>query len=183
VRTPPPVQIDVERDGERYAVRAAVRIDAPPKLVWDTLTDYERIRDFMPGVQHSRVLTRDGNRLTVEHRGEYSVLFFVRPVRVRFAVEHTPFVTIVARGLPQLADGSASTLREFNGRYDLSVVRDGEVQLVYEARFELAEALPPLIGPLFGTAAMRSTLRADFDALVREVARRRAARPAIEKAR
>lgn len=178
---PAPVVVDVDRDGERWIVRAAVRIDAPPKLVWDTLTDYERLRDFMPGVQTSRVVARDGNRLTVEHRGEFRVLFFERPVRVRLAVEHQPFTSIEARGLPTLADGSASTLREFAGRYQLTVVRDGEVDLVYDARFVLAEPLPIVIGPLFGTAAMRSTLRADFDALVREVERRRRAQPSVSK--
>ncbi len=158
-----------------------MRLAAPPKLVWDTLTDYERLRDFMPGVSSSRVLERDGNRLTVEHHGEFELLFFTRPVRVRLAVEHRPFTTIVARSLPQLADGGRPTLRDFVGRYELAVVRDGEVRLAYDTRFELAEPLPPVIGPLFGTLAMRSAIRADFEALIREVERRRARLRSIEK--
>jgi carbon monoxide dehydrogenase subunit G len=160
-----------------------VRLVAPPKLVWDTLTDYERLREFMPGVSSSRVLARDGNRLTVEHRGEFDLLFLARPVRVRLAVEQRPFTTIVARSLPQLADGSAATLRDFSGRYELAVVRDGQVQLVYDARFELADPLPPVIGHLFGTMAMRSAIRADFEALIREIERRRSAARSIEKSR
>ncbi len=178
-----PLQLDVQRDGDRFEIRATVRFAAPPKLVWDTLTDYERLREFMPGVSSSRVLERDGNRLTVEHRGEFGLLFFTRPVRVRLAVEHRPYTTIVARALPRLADGEASTLREFVGRYALAVVRDGEVRLDYEARFELADPLPPVIGPLFGTMAMRSAIRADFEALIREIERRRAAVPPVEKRR
>jgi len=160
-----------------------VRLAAPARIVWDTLTDYERLRDFMPGVTSSRVLERDGNRLTVEHHGEFDLLFFARPVRVRLAVEHRPFTTVVARSLPQLADGSRPTLRDFVGRYELAVVRDGEVRLAYDARFELAQPLPPVIGPLFGTMAMRSAIRADFDALIREIERRRAAAASIETGR
>jgi carbon monoxide dehydrogenase subunit G len=178
-----PLQLEVQRDGDHFEIHAAVRFAAPPKLVWDTLTDYERLREFMPGVSSSRVLERDGNRLTVEHRGEFDLLFFTRPVRVRLAVEHRPFTTIVARSLPQLVDGSASTLRDFVGRYELAVVRDGEVRLAYDARFELAEPLPPVIGPLFGTLAMRRAIRADFEALIREVERRRAAVAPIEGSR
>lgn len=158
-----------------------MRIAAPPKLVWDTLTDYERLHEFMPGVSSSRVLERDGNRLTVEHRGVFDLLFFARAVRVRLAVEHRPFTTIVARSLPQLADGSPSTLREFAGRYELAVVRDGAIRLAYDAHFELAEPLPPLIGPLLGTIAVRGAIRADFEALIREVERRRAALLSIQR--
>jgi ribosome-associated toxin RatA of RatAB toxin-antitoxin module len=178
-----PLQLEVQRDGDRFEIHAAVSFAAPPRLVWDTLTDYERLRDFMPGVSSSRVIERDGNRLTVEHHGEFDLLFFARPVRVRLAVEHRPFTTIVARSLPQLADGSPPTLRDFVGRYELAVVRDGEVRLAYDARFELAEPLPPVIGALFGTMAMRSAIRADFDALIREIERRRAAVAPIERGR
>ncbi|GAB4464260.1 MAG: hypothetical protein OHK0044_01200 [Burkholderiaceae bacterium] len=176
-----PLQLDVQRDGDRFEVRAAVRLAAAPKLVWDTLTDYERLREFIPGVTSSRVLERDGDRLIVEHRGEFGLLFIARPVRVRLAIEHRPFTTIVARALPRLADGSASTLRDFSGRYELAIVRDGEVRLGYEARFELADPLPPVIGPLFGTMAMRSTIRADFEALIREIERRQSALPSIQR--
>jgi carbon monoxide dehydrogenase subunit G len=178
-----PLQLEVERSGDRFDVRAAVRLAAPPKLVWDTLTDYERLREFMPGVSSSRVVARDGNRLTVEHRGEFGLVFLARPVRVRLAVEHRPFTTIVARSLPLLADGSASTLRDFSGRYELAVVRDGGVRLSYDARFELADPLPPVIGYLFGTMAMRRAIRADFEALIREIERRRSAAPSIERSR
>jgi hypothetical protein len=40
-----------------------------------------------------------------------------------------------------------------------------------------------VIGPLFGTVAMRSAIRADFEALIREIERRRAAVPRIERSR
>jgi hypothetical protein len=167
-----PLQLDVRRDGDRFEIHAAVHVAAPPKLVWETLTDYEHLREFIPGVSSSRVLERDGNRLTVEHHGTFDLLFFARPVRLRLAVEHRPFTTIIARSLPQLADGGPPTLRDFAGRYELSVVRDGAVRLVYDAHFELAEPLPPLIGTLFGTMAIRSAIRADFEALIREIERR-----------
>jgi hypothetical protein len=49
------------------------------------------------------------------------------------------------------------------------------VRLDYDARFELATPLPPLVGTLFGVAAVRQTMRAQFEAMLREIERRQQA--------
>lgn len=176
--------IDVRRDGETFFVQASADIAADPRTAWNTITDYQRLREFLPDVERSRVLARDGNRLTVEHRGQFRLYFYTRPVRVRLAVEHEPFARVIARSDPGTVDGEAPTLRSFVGRYVLTVVEVGGragVRLHYDAQFELTEGLPPLIGPLFGAAIVRATMREQFEAMVREIERRQAARPAIEK--
>jgi hypothetical protein len=43
--------------------------------------------------------------------------------------------------------------------------------------------LPPIIGPLFGTAAVRQTLREQFGAMVTEIERRSRARQGLQKDR
>jgi uncharacterized membrane protein len=40
----------------RRLVRARVRVDAPLEAVWATLTDYERLADFIPGLAECRLL-------------------------------------------------------------------------------------------------------------------------------
>jgi hypothetical protein len=77
--------------------------------------------------------------------------------------------------------GCHSRCRAFDGRYTLTVLGGAgagapRVRLDYSARFELAEPLPPIIGPLFGTAAVRQTLREQFGATVTEIERRSSAR-------
>lgn len=176
-------RIDVRRDGPTFYVLASADIAADPRVVWDTLTDYERLAEFLPDVERSRVLARDGPRLTVEHRGAFRMLLFERPVRLRLAVEHEPYARIVARSAPGLVGGESQTLRAFYGRYVLTVVGGGStrVRLDYDAQFELAEPLPPVIGPMFGTALVRGTMREHFEAMLREIRRRQAQQPRIGK--
>jgi len=51
-------QIQVSKVGKRNrrVVRARVRVDAPLEAVWATLTDYEGLADFIPGLSECRLL-------------------------------------------------------------------------------------------------------------------------------
>lgn len=176
--------IEVERDGQRFHVRASAEIHADPRTAWETITDYQRLREFVPDVEHSLVVARNGNRLVVEHRGAFHLLFIEIPVRVRLAVQHEAYERVVARSQAGMVDGEPQTLREFTGTYVLTVIgrdRRAGVRLDYESHFELAEPLPPVLGELFGTAMVQRGMRQQFEAMVREIERRQAARPSIEK--
>lgn len=176
--------IEVERNGQRFHVRASAEIQADPRTAWETITDYERLREFVPDVERSRVVAREGGRLIVEHRGAFHLFFIEIPVRVRLAVQHEPFERVVARSQAGTVEGNPQTLREFAGTYVLTVIgrdRRAGVRLDYESRFELVEPLPPVLGQLFGTAMVQRGMRQQFEAMVREIERRQAARPSIEK--
>jgi len=165
-------------------VHARAEIQADPRTAWETITDYERLRDFLPDVERSRIVARDGNRFVVEHRGAFHLLFIEIPVRVRLAVRHEPYERVVARSQPGTVDGAAQTLRDFSGTYVLTVVgrdRRAGVRLDYQSKFELAEPLPPVLGQLFGTAMVARGMRQQFEAMVREIERRQAARSPIER--
>lgn len=176
--------VTVEREGDTFYVRARASVAVDPRVAWDTITDYEHMRDFLPNIERSKVIARSGTRMTVEHVGQFPLFFFDVPVRVRLVVVQQPFERIVARSEPGEVDGAPQTLRSFMGRYDLAVIsieRRAGVRLEYESQFELAEPLPPIIGDLFGTAMVTKTVRLQFEAMVREMVRRQAGRPSIEK--
>lgn len=178
--------VTVEREGDTFYVRARASVAVDPRIAWDTITDYEHMRDFLPNIERSKVIARSGTRMTVEHVGQFPLFFFDVPVRVRLVVVQQPFERIVARSEPGEVDGAPQTLRSFMGRYDLAVIsieRRAGVRLEYESQFELAEPLPPIIGDLFGTAMVTKTVRLQFEAMVREMVRRQAGRPSIEKSR
>jgi len=169
--------VEVRRDAEVYNVHASAQLAAGQRVVWDALTDYERLREFVPGVRRARVLERQGNRLLLEQSGVFSLLFFELPVQLRLDVVHLPYSTVIAQLAPAEAGGDSS-LRSFSGRYRISSgdgLPPAVVQLDYDARFELAAPLPPLVGPLFGVAAVRQTMRAQFEAMLREIERRQQA--------
>lgn len=176
--------VTVEREGDTFYVRARASVAVDPRIAWDTITDYEHMRDFLPNIERSKVIARSGTRMTVEHVGQFPLFFFDVPVRVRLVVVQQPFERIVARSEPGEVDGAPQTLRSFMGSYDLAVIsieRRAGVRLEYESQFELAEPLPPIIGYLFGTAMVTKTVRLQFEAMVREMVRRQAGRPSIEK--
>lgn len=178
-------RVEVSLDGEIYSVRASAQLAADQRVVWETLTDYERLREFIPGVTRARVLARTGNQLSIEQVGVFSVLFIDLPVRVRLAVQHLPYTMVLARMDANPLDAGEPTLRSFSGRYTLSAIRLAQragVRLDYDAQFELTRPLPVVIGPLFGVAAVRGTMRAQFEAMLREIERRQALLVAAEQA-
>lgn len=178
--------VTVEREGDTFYVRARASVAVDPRVAWNTITDYEHMRDFLPNIERSKVIARSGTRMTVEHVGQFPLFFFDVPVRVRLVVVQQPFERIVARSEPGEVDGAPQTLRSFTGSYELAVIgieRRAGVRLEYESQFELTEPLPPIIGHLFGTAMVTKTVRLQFEAMVREMVRRQAGRPSIEKSR
>lgn len=187
--------VEVERDGDRFSVMARATVNADARTAWETLTDYERLPQFIPGIQRSRVVARSGGaeseRLTVEYAGRVTLPFFSLPTYVWLDVRHQPPTEVLAQSIPpprQSPGDPAPTLREFTSRYTLTPLepQPGErsrLELVYSARFALAEPLPPLIGPLFGTLAVRHVMREQFEAMVAEITRRAATRPAAAVSR
>jgi len=176
--------VSVERDGNTFHVTARASVAIDPRIAWDTITDYENMREFLPNIERSRVISRNGARLVVEHVGQFPLFFFDIPVRVRLAVTQQPYERVVARSESGEIDGEPQTLRSFSGSYDLTVVtveRRAGVRLVYASHFEMAEPLPPIVGDLFGTAMVTKTVRSQFEAMLREMARRQAAKASIEK--
>lgn len=185
---PAAVQLEVSRDGERFHVTARADMNADPRTAWDTLTDYERLPEFVPGIARVSVLSRAarpaGEQLAIEYAGTFRLLFLSIPTQVWLDVQQQPFTDIRAQLGPARSGAPAPTLKAFDGRYTLAVIGRGErgtmrVRFQYDARFELAAPLPPVIGALFGTAAVRHVLREQFSAMVAEIERRSRQQPGL----
>lgn len=171
--------VEVTRESDAFNVVASADIDADPSVAWDTVTDYEHLPRFVPGVLHARVLARQSDgvrqRLLVEQTGELRFLFFVRRVGVLLDVRHQPPTRVEARALPRAAPGhdEEASVTDFEGTYVLAPIAGG-VRLDYRARFAPTFDLPPILG----TLAVRQTMKRQFDALIAEIGRRqRALRP------
>lgn len=159
------VVVQAERRGEGVEVHARAFVAAPLPVVWQVLTDYERLPRFIPGLAKSAVRQRQGNRLMVEQSGEARFFLFSFPIEVTLEVHESPSEWIASRAV-------SGNVRRMNGRYDLQVnaARPG-VLLIYQGLVEPDFELPPLIG----TAALRSTVEEQFGAMVAEIERRAAA--------
>ena len=156
------VHVDAQRSGDSIEVRAYATISTTPDLVWQVITDYGRLSEFIPGITKSTIVSRTGNRAQVEQEGEARFLIFSLPIRVRFDVVEHPREWLTSRSV-------GGNVRRMVARYDVEVVRE-RVTLRYLGSIEPDFELPPLVGML----ALRSTLESQFGAMVREIERRAA---------
>jgi len=164
------VSIDAERRGDTIEIRARALIAAPAALVWQVLTDYERLPGFIPGLAKSVIRERQGNRLVVEQTGEARFLLFSFPIEVRYEVVESPPSAISSRAI-------GGNLRRMNGRYVLQPAPagaaggEGAVLLRYDGEMEPSFDVPSFIG----LVAVRSMVEQQFTAMVAEIERRAAA--------
>lgn len=166
------VVVHASRQGEVLHVEASAEVEGDVREVWQVLTDYDHLSDFIPGMRVSRIVARDARRLLVEQKGELRLLFFSYPIEVKLAVDEVPYERINARAV-------AGDFKEMTGAYRLQADR-GRVRLRYSGRLTPDFLVPPLIG----TFMLRRNVEKQFGALVDEIARRReAARPSTARPR
>lgn len=156
------LSVETLRRGPAVEVKAYALIDAAYATVWSTLTDFDRLAEFVPGMSSSRVLEHRGNTWTVEQRGETRFLFFSFPVAVTVLATARPPDALDVRLLK-------GNLRRLDGGYRMEVAPGGKIALRWTGLVEPA-SLPPLLGELL----MRSGIRSQFTGMVREIERREA---------
>lgn len=158
------VRIESAGQGEGVVVTAFADMQVDPRTAWSVISDYDHLAEFIPDMQSSRVVRRDGDRLLVDQAGHFGFLFFQQAVAVRLEVVESPREHIVARAV-------SGNLRQMEGRYALEVLASGEVRLSYAGLLEPEFPLPPVVG----RAVMRRVMTRQFNALVEEIVRRDAA--------
>jgi len=163
------VTVEASREGTAVRVSAHATLRAPLDLVWRTLTDYERLPEFIPGLARSRVIEKRGAEVILEQAGEARLLFLAFPIEVTVAsVARSPFVLDV-----HLIRGN---LRRLDGGYRIEPMERGRLALHWNGLIEPWALLPPLIGELL----MRANIENQFLGMVREIERRAASRPGAE---
>jgi hypothetical protein len=172
------VKVDVRRSGRRFEAEAVFDLAADAQTVWDTITDYDTLPRFMPGIRRCRVLERqvmaDGDeQLVVEQLGEFRFMLFAQAITLRLNITHKPLRVAEAKAVhfdPGLFKRRAIEL--FEGRYELTpMLMPGKVprtQVRYTSQIGLWMPPPPAIG----SVAIRQNLSAQLDAVAKEVVRR-----------
>lgn len=160
--------IEAQRNGAVVEVRARATIDAPLSIIWTTLTDYERLPEFIPGLKKSRVVSRSGQIAVVEQSGEARFLFFSFPIEVMLEALEIPPSLLRVRAL-------SGTLRLLEGSYQVEPDPDSPKLVLRWAGSIVPDVhLPPLLGEV----VMRASIEDQFTGIVREIERREAVRRA-----
>jgi ribosome-associated toxin RatA of RatAB toxin-antitoxin module len=161
------LSVEASRRDGAIEVRAHALVTAAWETVWGTLTDYDRLPAFIPGMKASRVTARNGQVAVVEQVGEARFLFFSFPIEVTVQSTARPPDAIDIRALK-------GSFRRLDGGYRLKQLPAGVIELVWIGLLEPDFALPPLLGEVL----MRSTIEDQFLGMVREIERREALRRA-----
>ena len=154
------VAVNVTRNGNVFQIEASAEFAGTVARTWKVLTDYDRLAEFVPDMETSRVMSRNGNEAVVEQKGKARVLFFSFPVDLRLAVVERPYERVVSRAV-------AGNFREMRGTYSLETGQ-GRILLRYTGRMVPDFFVPPLIG----TLALKHNVETSFRALVDEIERR-----------
>jgi hypothetical protein len=157
------VGLDAQLKGHVLAVSAHATIRAPLPVIWHTLTDYDHLAEFIPGMKASRVLQRRGGTVTVEQIGEAKLLIFHYPITVVVQSDERYPATIGVRLL-------RGNLRQLAGAYRIENVPGTRDQFVlrWEGIIEPDIPLPLSIA----APGLRETLADQFDGMVDEIERR-----------
>jgi len=156
------IQVEVQKNGEEVTVRVDCPVKAPVALVWEVLTDYDHMAEFVTNLEVSNVRTRDGDRLQVFQKGRAS-----RGL-LSFAFENLREIHLVPyREIrSHLISGNMQT-----SEFTTQVVDDGtQVHILNSGRFVPNVWVPPIIGP----PAIEAETRKQFDEIRAEILRRSA---------
>jgi len=64
------IAVQVEQRGRVVVVDVSMRVEASIEQAWSVMTDYDHMAGFVSNLRESRVLTRDGDTLTILQKGE-----------------------------------------------------------------------------------------------------------------
>jgi carbon monoxide dehydrogenase subunit G len=157
---------EVSRSGSVVQVRSTIEASAPGELCYAVLADFDRLAEFIPGMQSSRVVSPAGEPLLLRQIGQATVSFVQYGFDVTLAVTEDP---------PRKISFSrvAGNLRQMQGSWQVGgdAIR---CRIDYRADIEPGFWVPPLIGPLL----MRRQVEQQIVGLVAEIERRARGDPA-----
>lgn len=161
------VSVVAHAQGRAVQVQAVATLHVPYDLIWETLTDYAHLADFIPGMRVSRIVERRGATVVVEQEGAARFLAFSHTIRVTVESIEEPPRKIGIRVVK-------GNLKQLRGGYEIDPLPaplSGYV-LRWQGVIEPQLAVPGIIGaPL-----LRANVADQFLGMVKEIERRHAAR-------
>ena len=162
-----PVSVEASRRGNAVAIDARATIRAPYALIWQTLTDYDHLSEFIPGMTTSHVIARRGSTAIVAQTGEAGFMLFSYPIGVVVESREEPPSFIGIRVLK-------GNLKQLDGGYRIEKTghRDDQYMLRWSGLIER----PPLLPQIIAVPMMRADIGDQFRGMVKEIERREALR-------
>jgi carbon monoxide dehydrogenase subunit G len=156
-----PAELKVAQQADEIVVYAESDVDADRATIWSTLSDYDHLARFIPGMASSRTVSRNGAEAVVAQKGSFGIGPFHRTFSVLLDVRENPNQSISTSGI-------GGDFGRFESRYDVVPLGPQCARIVYHATLVPEVALPPIVG----LSAMRFMIYTQFNALLTEIRRR-----------
>lgn len=155
--------VEVAEDGRgAYRVTGAFTVAADHGAVWQVLTDYDRLGQFIPSMKSSLVKREGAHVALVSQATTTRVMAISATTRVLLRLQEAPPHSI------RFTDVSGRDFERYQGTWTIEASGEG-TRVGYEAA-----AKPRFVPPLVGKSIMEGTVRGLLQDLRREVLRRRA---------
>jgi hypothetical protein len=154
------IAVHALKDGQEIAVDVDCPVDAPWSVIWDVLTDYDHMTQFISNLELSDVTARADNVLQVHQKGKASRGFLTLTFDNVREIELVPYREIRSR----LVSGDLKA-SEFTTRIvDVS----SRIHIVNNGRYTPKLWVPAVIGPML----IEAETRKQFGEIRREILRR-----------
>ena len=157
------IVVTIVKDGPNITVDVDCPVDAPWPVVWDVLTDYDHMAEFISNIAVSGIVERDiENMLRVHQQGSATIGPFSLPFDNVREIELVPHREIRSRLVSGDFKASAFVTR--------IVLVDARIHILNRGRYTPNMWVPPLIGP----AVIEAETRKQFGEIRAEILRRSA---------
>jgi hypothetical protein len=156
------IVVHVQKDGQNIAVEVDCPVDAPWSVVWEVLTDYDHMAQFISNLEYSGIKGRADNVLRVHQKGKASR----GPLTLTFdnvrEIELVPYSEIRSR----LISGDLKASNFITRIVEIAA----RVHIVNSGRYTPNIWVPPFIGP----ALIEAETQKQFGEIRSEILRRSA---------
>ena len=154
------IVVHARKDGATITVEVACPVDAPRAVVWDVLTDYDRMPKFIANLEGSAVRMRMGDRLQVHQKGRASRGPLTFPFESVREIELIPQTEIRSKMI------SGDTMpASFTTRIE---VAGNRLHIVHTGTYTPSIWVPPVVGP----ALIEMETRKQYGEIRDEIVRR-----------
>lgn len=144
-----------------YTGRFSWLIPVPTSIAWDVLTDFDHMADFVPNLESSRIIARDGGSITFAQKGRVKFGIF------SFGFESQRRVELRPREGLLLAQALSGTAKHMASETHLAEEENG-TRLDYRIEMIPGRWYPSTLG----IAGMRHEVAEQFTAIAAEMVRR-----------
>ena len=153
------LRVDSSIDNGVVYVEVESLIEAPHELIWEVLTDYNRLAEYIPGMHSSRLLRYEGQTAFVEQHGVSELLFFTIPIDVVVkTIEFKPYSISI-----ELVSGNLDYL---SGGYHLTQIGDEDLWVLSWSGF-LDPSLP--IPNFIAERFIRNNIKSQFLGIISQI--------------